>query len=837
MHLMTADTKSAKRGVQPGWRIPDSIYLKCLFALVLTLGLNIGLASYLSIHATNTTASQSILKIGSEVVVQIGERIGPVLDLRDSDGVTALLRSTTESLRGSVSGALVMTADGEIVAQEFLTDGTPRFLTEAAQRALQDEAVWQDSETLVIAVPVRSRADNELIGVVALNWRSDALYATVKKHKETTFLLSSGLGLVLLIVIGALIKRTVERPLLQIASSMKKIARGDYLTEIPKFRRGNEIGVVARTLDEFRTQLQTTEASRKDAAMKSAALDAGSAAIMIADAEFHVVYASTAVLNLLIAHHDLIGSRITGFDPERVVGQSFDDICKLAEVEPGMFDSIDPAGHLLNVEIGAVNLELKVSKIDDGADNRIGYVIEWADVSEQRRNAAVLASLDCNQARAEFGQNGRLLEANTAFLSLAGLDAPNEGFEFVRAISVKGVPVSQDTAMFAEFEIQSPDSKRSFILGGLSPVFSSKGELNRTVLIGADVTEVHKRKQETAEERTRLREEQDAMIKSLSDALSALASGDLTTRITDAFAGANDQVRQDFNVAVERLEDAINSVIFSATTIGSEVEALAAADAELSKRTESQAATLEETAAAVSEISASVNSSAEGANSVHAIVDTAQGNVVASGSVVKDAVAAMGNIAQSSAEITSIVKVIDDIAFQTNLLALNAGVEAARAGNAGRGFAVVASEVRNLAQRSSDAANEISALIAASSENVDLGVKLVGNAGTALERIIASISDISGYVSDMASASRDQSLNIAEINTAMSHLDQVTQENAAMFERTTAASLNLSQVSSELMHRVQRFRSFEQTGDRHEHAEEPGQEAESDAAAKWRSIA
>ncbi len=232
---------------------------------------------------------------------------------------------------------------------------------------------------------------------------------------------------------------------------------------------------------------------------------------------------------------------------------------------------------------------------------------------------------------------------------------------------------------------------------------------------------------------------------------------------------------------------------------------MAKAATELSRRTESQAATLEQTAAAISEIAASVSSSADGAKNAKDVVTVAQQKAQQSESVVHDAVTAMGKIEKSSSEITTIVKVIDDIAFQTNLLALNAGVEAARAGDAGRGFAVVASEVRGLAQRSSEAANQISSLIEASTGHVNLGVKLVGDAGEALKKIIGSISEISEYVSHIASASQEQSQSITEINMAMSQLDKVTQENAALFEETTAASQALSGVADDLSQKVNRF--------------------------------
>ena len=227
---------------------------------------------------------------------------------------------------------------------------------------------------------------------------------------------------------------------------------------------------------------------------------------------------------------------------------------------------------------------------------------------------------------------------------------------------------------------------------------------------------------------------------------------------------------------------------------------------DLSRRTEKQAATLEETAAALDELTASVRSAAEGADDASKMSTDAQANAQQGGEIARQAMKAMDGIKSSSQEISKITSVIDDIAFQTNLLALNAGVEAARAGEAGRGFAVVATEVRALAQRSSDAAREINTLISSSGEQVKQGVELVDRTGEALASIVNSVAEISNRVSAIASSTRDQSSGLAEINTAVNELDYVTQQNAAMFEETTAASHALTSEADALAGAVARFR-------------------------------
>jgi methyl-accepting chemotaxis protein len=187
-------------------------------------------------------------------------------------------------------------------------------------------------------------------------------------------------------------------------------------------------------------------------------------------------------------------------------------------------------------------------------------------------------------------------------------------------------------------------------------------------------------------------------------------------------------------------------------------------------------------------------------------VATAKTDAENSGEVVGQAVTAMGEIEQSSHQISSIIGVIDEIAFQTNLLALNAGVEAARAGDAGRGFAVVASEVRALAQRSAEAAKEIKALISASSTQVAAGVNLVGETGKALKRIVTQIAEINGVVTDIAASAQEQATGLNEVNAAVNQMDQVTQQNAAMVEESTAASYALAQEADELSRMMSQFK-------------------------------
>ncbi|MGV8866609.1 MAG: methyl-accepting chemotaxis protein [Janthinobacterium svalbardensis] len=297
-----------------------------------------------------------------------------------------------------------------------------------------------------------------------------------------------------------------------------------------------------------------------------------------------------------------------------------------------------------------------------------------------------------------------------------------------------------------------------------------------------------------------------ASLKNAIDVAHTIAGGDLSVQIS---ATSKDEVGQLMTAMAEMSESLVRIVaeVRSGTeTIGTASIEIAAGNLDLSARTEQQAGSLEETASAMEELTATVRQNSDNARQAKQMAVSASDKAVRGGEVMGDVIRTMQAIDSASNKIADIISVIDGIAFQTNILALNAAVEAARAGEQGRGFAVVATEVRNLAHRSAAAAKEIKALISDSVEQVEQGGKLVQQAGAAMTEVVDTVRSVTDIVSEISAASAEQSTGIDEINRAITQMDEVTQQNAALVEEAAAASQSLQEQASKLASVVGAFK-------------------------------
>ena len=537
---------------------------------------------------------------------------------------------------------------------------------------------------------------------------------------------------------------------------------------------------------------------------RASGFDAAPAALLLTDAEGRITHANTAARALLARHGPALRRHLPlPPDPARV---GTDIRLLLPDYDLRLTDAAATPQPL-----GAVDHSLTMQASPLPGEG--GAVITLAETAAPPRATAQRRAIDLNHPLFELSADGRILRANAPAARAAGGDAAAlVGQTFAALLADDGAQLATALAQAAikghataHLHLKGADGGTWLDLT-FHAVPDDVGRVDHLLCLGTDVTARVLAAKAEETQRHAAQEAQAHMARHLGDGLTALALGDLTHRIHTPFPAQYEPLRQNYNTALDRLSEALVEVLSVTAGIRNDAAEMNAAAEDLSRRTEGQAATLEETAAALDELTASVRSAAESAASADQSARAAHREAEESGRVVTDAVEAMGQIETSSRQISQIIGVIDEIAFQTNLLALNAGVEAARAGEAGRGFAVVASEVRALAQRSSEAAREIKTLISASSRQVENGVTLVGQAGGTLKAIVAGVNNIAEQVSALAQSSREQATGITEINSGVTMLDQVTQQNAAMVEESTAASHSLHRAAESLAALMQRFR-------------------------------
>ena len=811
-----------------------SIFLKCIAILVLSCSCLAGLVSFLGDRAGKEIAVSGVVTMAQGKTSSLASHLYGPVRFSKSDDIDAVLAETLAA-SDLVTNVIVMNTEGQVVSSSgpALQPVDMTTLTNLANDALEANAMQERDGGLLLAYPINREIGGEAVGAIAAIWTTEPFLVTIAKYQKKQ-LLGSAVSLVLLTALSTFaIRSMISRPIERISVRALGLADGDFDSETPDTDNKGEIGELARSIDQLRGHLLDAQKAQTVSLFRSAGFNASSAAMLMCDLELTITNANSAFETLMVAHAEFIRTRSPKFDPDEIIGQSADIFYgKPTTNRETLVNASFP--YKTEIEYGPVALSLTIVPVDDEKGERQGYVLEWADVTESRKSLAIMEALEEASLRADFNQDGKLISTNERLRGIGLSEVAS--FDLQRSIwdekqkSLWPI-VSGGAAHFGRMQVEI-GNQRLLIDGSISPIKNAFGNVSGYVLLGSDVTEAEARLEAARISNEEMSKAQSAVVSELREAMTALSTGDLRFRIEKPFGGEYEMLRSDYNSAVGALDEAIREILISADTIHSEAESVSGAADAFSRRTEQQAATLEQTAAAISQLTASVASAAQGAKQANDVVAKAREDAASSGTIVQETVSAMGEIENSAQQISRIIGVIDEIAFQTNLLALNAGVEAARAGDAGRGFAVVASEVRALAQRSSDAAQEISQLISTSGEHVKKGVSLVDKAGDALTGIASTIGDVADHVSEIAASAREQATGLDEINTAMNQLDQVTQKNVAMFEETMAASQSLTSEADGL---VTVTRRFECTTDAAKTTRKVKPRANEDGSPTWKS--
>ncbi|WP_019627607.1 methyl-accepting chemotaxis protein [Thioalkalivibrio sp. AKL10] len=576
-----------------------------------------------------------------------------------------------------------------------------------------------------------------------------------------------------------------------------------------------------------------------------AACEGSQMAVMMCDTDMNIIYANSAVISLLRKRSHVLQQHFPNFDPDNLVGQSIDQFHKDPSHQRAILSNPARMPYTAEIEVGGIDFKLQASGITDDNGALVGSMVEWQDMTEwnqsERERARFKAAIDgATSSLMMCDENMTITFSNAALTTM---------FQKHRAAFTKAFPsfdpynmVGQSIDQFHsvpshQHSILKDPSKLPYqteiSLGDLrfwinaTAIIDEDGNYAGNMLEWRDVTEMRNAEaeidtlirdaasgklgerleaerysgftQSVAESVNELLDAVVPPVREGSRVMQAMAEGDLSVRMEGEFQGEFGEFRDAIHTSLENLDDLVGQILEGAGNVRSASAEIAQGNTDLSQRTEEQASSLEETASSMEEMTSTVKSNADNARQANQLASAARDKAQEGGQVVEKTVSAMGEINQSSKKIADIIGVIDEIAFQTNLLALNAAVEAARAGEQGRGFAVVATEVRNLAQRSAQAAKEIKTLINDSVERIGEGSKLVDNSGKALEEIVDSVKKVSDIIAEIAAASEEQSTGLDEINKAVTQLDEVTQQNAALVEEAAAASESLDDQSRELL--------------------------------------
>ena len=611
----------------------------------------------------------------------------------------------------------------------------------------------------------------------------------------------------------------------------------------PIFTDGQLSGVV-----KFATDITET---RKAATLSSAVLGSATA-MMTCDTDLIITSANPATVNMVKENLSTFQQQFPGFSLENLIGSNIDMFHKNPAYQRQILSNPANLPYKADIQVGDLTFALNISALRDSEGNYTGCSLEWANVTEARKDAAKSASLQSMVENVETNlmicdRDRVITYANPAVVSLLSgyekkLQSLIPGFSVKTMVGTciddfhknpahqaalisdpKNFPYKTELVLEGmEFGLNAMalrDNNGDFV--GVAVEWIDNNDRARyrdqvtEVIQAAKSGDLSKRGDVAAMSdvfRPMLQGINDIIdaivepINELQGKLESVAEGDLTAYVEGNYEGDYDKLKMSLNGTLDNLNDIMNQVKESAGQMAQGSGQVSDSSQSISQGATEQAASLEEITASMNEMSSQTTQNAENANQANQLAQSAQSGAEKGNQMMNNMLSAMGDIDDSAQKISKIIKVIDEIAFQTNLLALNAAVEAARAGVHGKGFAVVAEEVRNLAARSANAAKETTELIEGSIKNVNAGTEVANNTSESLKEIVEGISKVTDLVGEIAAASNEQAQGINQVNQGLVQLDQVTQQNTANAEESAAAALELSEQANQLTEILGQFK-------------------------------
>jgi methyl-accepting chemotaxis protein len=642
---------------------------------------------------------------------------------------------------------------------------------------------------------------------------------------------------------------------MQVVKVVSAYSQGDFSQHME--RLPGKKAQITEAIDAVGERLKQADRALESSMRIKSALDNVTANVMIADRDFNIIYTNRAVMDMFSAAESDIRSELPQFRTSEILGGSIDRFHKNPAHQRGMLERLSST-YRAQIKLGGRTLTVVANPVMSDKGERLGAVVEWQDITVElaaeekaaklaAENARVRSALDncsTNVMIADADRNIIYMNKTvTAMLQNAEADLrkalPNFTVSKLIGSSIDGFHKNPEhqkrllATFTSTYRTQIEVGGRTFALVA-NPVMSDSGERLGSVVEWNDRTlevdverevaslvsaaaagDFSQRIEESSKSGfflnlasglNQLMSTADQGLRDVARVLGALAEGDLTQRITADYQGTFGQLKDFSNETAGSLSRMLGQIREAADTIYTAASEISAGNTDLSSRTEEQASSLEETASSMEELTSTVKLNADNARQANSLAVNASEVAVDGGSVVEQVVRTMSSINESSRKIADIISVIDGIAFQTNILALNAAVEAARAGEQGRGFAVVAGEVRTLAQRSAAAAKEIKTLISDSVDKVENGNALVAQAGKTMSEIVTAIKRVTDIMAEIAAASAEQSTGIEEVNGAVSQMDEMTQQNAALVEEAAASAESLLEQASVLSQSVAVFK-------------------------------